>query len=70
MSNNNSNYSIGRLLYLLIAIGTAIIGYNIHGNIFYSIANFIFWPISWLVWLINHDVNLTIIKSAFDFFLK
>ncbi len=61
---------ISGFIYLVIAIATAMIGYQIHNNFFYSIINFIFWPISWIYWLITHDVNLTVIKQAFEFFLK
>lgn len=58
------------LFYSFAGICTAIIGKTIHGSLFWAIMNFIFWPISWIKWLIWQDVNLSIIKSAFDFFLK
>jgi len=69
MSDNNSN-SIGSFLYLIAAICTAIIGKQIHGSIFWAIIDFFFMPIVWIKWLIYQEVNLTIIKLAFDFFLK
>lgn len=58
-----------KIIYLIIAIFTSMIGYEIHHNIFYAIVNFIFWPISWIYWLVCHDVNITTIKAAFSFFL-
>jgi hypothetical protein len=32
--------------------------------------DFIFWPIAWCKWLICQQVNLTIIKATFSFFLR
>jgi hypothetical protein len=55
---------------LLIGLVTAMIGHNIHSSTFWSIMDFIFWPLAWIKWFIFQEVNLTIIKSAFDWFLK
>lgn len=60
---------MSRLINIIIAISTAIIGYEIHNSIFWSIIDLVFWPIAWLKWMVCHEVNMTIIKSAFDFFL-
>jgi hypothetical protein len=60
----------GNALYVIIAVLTAMIGYNIHHNAFYALVNFIVWPISWIYWLVCHDVNLTVIKETFAFFLQ
>lgn len=61
---------IRQLFYLFFSVATAMIGYHIHGSVGYAILNFIFAPISWIVWLIGHDVNMTIIKETFSFFSK
>lgn len=61
---------MNRIILIIISISTAIIGYEIHSSIFWSIVDFIFWPLAWLKWMICHEVNLTIIKSAFSFFLS
>jgi len=61
---------IRRFLYVVFAVATAMVGYQIHGSVFYSILNFLFAPISWIVWLIGHDVNMTIIKHTFSFFMN
>lgn len=53
-----------------ISFLTSMIGYQIHNSIFWAIMNFIFWPISWIKWIICHDVNLSIIKETFSWFLK
>ena len=58
----------GSLFYLLICVGTAMVGYQIHSSMFWSIINFFFTPISWVVWLLSHDVTLTIIKHTFAWF--
>jgi hypothetical protein len=63
-------YSFSRFLYNIMGVATAMIGYNIHGSIFWSIMDFIFVPIVWAKWLICQEVNLTIIKGTFEFFLK
>jgi hypothetical protein len=55
---------------LLIGLITAMIGHTIHNSIFWSIIDFIFWPIAWVKWLIMQEVNLSIIKETFSFFLK
>lgn len=70
MSNNNSNYSLGNLLYTLIGIAVAFVGYKIHGSVFWAIMDWIFWPFAILKWLICQEINMTIIKGAFDFFLS
>lgn len=54
----------------LIAILTSMIGYHIHGSVGYAILNFFFWGISWIVWLVQQKVNLTIIKETFSFFFQ
>jgi hypothetical protein len=46
------------------------IGYTIHGSIFWAIIDWIFMPIAWCKWLICHEVNMTIIRETFSFFFK
>lgn len=58
------------LWFTIFSIITAIIGIEIHGNIFFSLINFIFAPLSWLIWLITHTINVTIITNAFEFFFN
>ena len=43
------------------------IGYSIHGSLFWSIMNFIFCPITWAKWLICKEVSLSVIKQTFAF---
>lgn len=70
MSNNNSNSGGYSVVTLILAIITARVGYFIHGSIGWSIVDFIFWPFAWLKWLLCDEVNMTVIKSAFSFFLS
>ncbi len=57
-------------IYGVFCICTAMIGYKIHHSIFWSILDFLFTPFAWLKWMIMEQVNVTIIKSAFEFFFK
>ena len=75
MSNNSTvnvsnGYSFGNFLYTLICISTAMIGYTIHGSLFWAIVDFIFTPIVWIKWLCFHEVNMSIIRETFTFFLN
>jgi hypothetical protein len=55
----------------ICAIFTAIIGYHINdGSLFWAIIDLLFWPIAWIKWLICQEVNISIIKEAFSFFLR
>jgi hypothetical protein len=55
---------------MLFDLETAIIGYHIHGSIFWSICDFIFSPLAWLKWLIFQQVTLAIIKQSFSWFVR
>ena len=57
-------------LWTIFGLVTAIIGHAIHGSIFWSLMDFIFCPLAWLKWIILQQVNVTIIKGAFSWFLK
>jgi hypothetical protein len=56
--------------HILLQLPTAMIGYTIHNSIGWAIMDFIFWPIAWCKWLIMQEVNMSIIKETFNFFLK
>jgi hypothetical protein len=63
-------FTIGRLVYILVALSTAIIGYHIHHSIFWACVDWIFWPIAWFKWLICQEVSMTVIRETFAFFTK
>lgn len=59
-----------RLIFIILAIATAVVGYEIHHSIFWSIVDFFFWPFALLKWFLCQEINLSIIKQAFSFFLQ
>lgn len=65
-----NNRTIGGVIYMIFAICTGVIGHQIHGSIGWAILDWIFAPLAWLKWLLCHEVNISIIKHAFDFFFK
>lgn len=68
--NSNSNSSSIKWINVIFALLTANVGYSIHNSIFWSIIDFIFYPIAWIKWIICHEVTLTIIEKSFNWFLK
>lgn len=57
-----------KLLYTIFCVLTAMIGHTVHGSILWAICNFFFAPLSWIVWLLCHDVTLSVIKETFTWF--
>ena len=64
-SNNGGRGTVGTV----IALATSVIGYHIHNSIFWAVMDFLFFPLAWLKWLLCHEVNMTIIKESFSWFL-
>ena len=60
---------IGRVIYSIFCVCTAMIGHTIHGSVFWSIVDFFFTFFAWAKWLICHEVTLEIIKKTFAFFI-
>lgn len=61
---------LSSLIYTFFCVATAMIGYTIHGSIFWSIIDFFLTPLVWVKWLVFHEINITIIKNTFDFLTK
>lgn len=57
-------------IYFVFCLMTAMVGHKIHHSMFWSIMDFLFTPFAWLKWMIMEQVNITIIKSTFEFFFK
>lgn len=55
-------------LWTIFSLCTAKIGYAIHGSIFWSIMDYLFTTFAWIKWFIFSEVNISIIKKAFEFF--
>ena len=56
------------LIYTIFNVLTAMIGYTIHGSMFWSIVDFFFTPLAWIKWLICQEVTLKVIKETFTWF--
>lgn len=70
MSEQKKGCSINLGLGWILGIPTAMIGYNIHGSIGWAIFDLIFYPIAWAKWLIMQEVNMSIIRNTFSFFMQ
>ena len=55
------------LTHVLLSTATAMIGYTIHGSLFWSIIDFIFMPFALVKWLICHEITFDIIQRTFSF---
>lgn len=66
---NKKSISIN-LIGIIFSTFTSMVGYEIHGNVFYAIVNWIFSPLAWIYWLLTKSVNLNIIEQAFSFFFN
>lgn len=66
----SSNKESGSLLYTIICICTAMIGYTMHNSLFWSIIDFIFTPLVWIKWIICKEVTLNIINKTFEWFFN
>jgi len=69
MANREVSFRMPAINWL-IGLVIAMIGYTIHNSIFWAIMDYIFWPFAIIKWVIFQEINLTIIKQTFDWFLK
>lgn len=53
---------------LFFACVTTMLGYTIHGSIFWCIVDFFFWPLVIIKWLIFHELTLSVIQQTFSWF--
>ena len=58
---------IGYLVYILYSVAAAMVGYQIHHSIFWSIVDFVFPIFATAKWLICHQVTASVIKATFSF---
>ncbi len=70
-----AKFKFGSTLGFLFATCTSIIGYHVNTHLgsicpgIWAFFDFFLAPFAWLKWLVFGQVNLTIIKEAFSFFL-
>lgn len=55
------------LIILLFSVAVAMIGYTIHGSLFWSIVDFCFSPLALVKWLVCHEISLHVIQQTFAF---
>lgn len=58
---------MSQLLYLLFSIATAMVGYQIHGSLFWAIVDFFFVPLAIIKWLVCHELTWSVIQKTFSF---
>lgn len=57
-----------QILYTIFAVLTAMVSWNLYHSILNAIACFLFSPIAWIIWLVNHTVTLSVLKNTFAWF--
>ena len=57
-------------VYSFLCLFTSMIGYQIHGSIFWAIVDFFFAPLVFAKWLLYHQVSLAVIRQTFAFFFN
>ena len=62
-------FKLPGFVHLFLALAAAMIGHTIHHSLFWSVVDFVFWPIAGCKWLICQEASLSIIKAAFGFFM-
>jgi hypothetical protein len=55
------------LVLLIFSTMVAMVGYTIHGSIFWAVVDFVFSPIAIIKWLICHEITFAIIQQTFAF---
>lgn len=56
------------ILYFLFALFISNLGYYIHGSLFWSIIDFVFWPLVLLKWCWYREITVTVIQQCFSWF--
>lgn len=55
-------------MYLIVCVLTSMVGYTIHGSLFWSIIDFLFAPIAIVKWIVCKEMTLEVIKQTFEWF--
>ncbi len=56
--------------YLLLCIGTAMVGYTKHHSLFWAFLDFWFTPLTLVYWLVTKQINISLIKETFAFLFQ
>lgn len=70
MNKKIDDNSLTGIFYMIFCLLIAMIGYNIHKSVFWSIIDFFFAPLVLCKWIIYHEISLSIIEQTFSWFLK
>lgn len=70
IEQSSSQSSFIKTINTIFALLTANIGLTIHNSFFWTIVDFLLFPLVWLKWIILHEVNLSIIQKSFEWFFK
>ncbi len=57
-------------IHLILAVLTAMVGHAIHGSLFWSIVDFLFYPIAIIKWLICQEITISVFHKAFPWFFN
>lgn len=58
---------MNKIALLIFKIFICMVGYTIHGSIFWSIMDFIFSPFALIKWMVYHQITFVIIQQTFAF---
>ena len=62
--------NLGRVLYAVLCVCVAMIGYEMHGSVGWAIVDLIFTPVVLIYWLVTQQINLSLLQETFSFFFK
>lgn len=57
-------------LYAAFSVATALLGYHIHHSKFWAFVDWVFPIIAWVKWLCYQQINCSVIRETFSFFLQ
>ena len=49
---------------------TSVIGYTMHGSVFWMVVDFCFAPLVWVKWVWCHEMTLSVIRETFPWFFS
>ena len=61
---------VNKIVWIIFDVLTAMVGYQIHGSVFWAFIDLFFSPLAWLKWVVCREVTLTIIYQALSWFLQ
>lgn len=59
-----------KLMYAIFCFLMSMVGYTIHGSIFWSIIDFLLTPLVLIKWIIYEEITLSVIQETFSWFFN